>query len=111
MIIAVDFDGTLCEDKYPFIGKPNLQLIRILRNAEKFGDRLILWTCRSEKYLDRAVRWCASYGLFFDAVNTNLPEIVEKYGGDSRKIFADVYLDDRMQAVRDFSESCEEAVS
>ena len=34
-------------------------------------------------------------GLKFDAVNENLPEIVEGFGGDSRKIYADVYIDDR----------------
>ncbi|MDO4960461.1 MAG: hypothetical protein Q4E57_01195 [Eubacteriales bacterium] len=99
MIIAVDFDGTLCEDKYPFIGRANEELIRTLRNAEKFGDRVILWTCRSDKHLRRAVRWCAAHGLFFDAVNENLPEVIEKYGGDSRKIFADIYIDDKMQSV------------
>ena len=104
MIIAVDFDGTLCEDKYPFIGRPNTQLINTLKYADSYGDRLILWTCRSGRQLQRAVRWCESHGLYFDSVNANLPEIVEKYGGDSRKIFADVYLDDRMQDVADFFE-------
>ena len=103
-IIAVDFDGTLCEDKYPFIGRPNMHLVTILRNAGKFGDRLILWTCRTGSSLERAVRWCGSYGIYFDAVNENLPEIIEKYGGDSRKIFADIYLDDRMQDVYEICE-------
>ena len=96
MIIAVDFDGTLCEDKYPFIGRPNTDLIRLLRNAHRFGDKVILWTCRSGRHLSKAVSWCGSYGLVFDAVNENLPEIIERYGGDSRKIFADVYIDDRV---------------
>ena len=26
-VIAVDFDGTLCENKYPKIGEPNRELI------------------------------------------------------------------------------------
>ena len=35
------------------------------------------------------------FGLEFDAVNENLPEINELFGGDCRKIYADVYLDDK----------------
>ncbi|MCR5735029.1 MAG: hypothetical protein K6G22_10520 [Lachnospiraceae bacterium] len=94
-IIAVDFDGTLCQDAYPGIGAPNLQLIYILKELKASGKKLILWTCRCGEPLCEAVRWCAEHGLFFDAVNENLPEILEKYGTDSRKITADIYIDDR----------------
>lgn len=31
----------------------------------------------------------------FDAVNENLPEMVEWYGNDSRKVHADCYIDDK----------------
>ena len=94
-IIAVDFDGTLCHDCYPKIGAPNLRLIYILKELQRKGTRLILWTCRCGAPLSDAIRWCAGHGLIFDAVNENLPEILEKYGTDSRKIFADIYIDDR----------------
>ncbi|HAG68503.1 MAG TPA: hypothetical protein DCL38_00855 [Lachnospiraceae bacterium] len=94
-IIAVDFDGTLCLDCYPEIGAPNLRLIRILKELRLGGSRLILWTCRCGEPLRNALKWCEYHGLVFDAVNENLPEILEKYGTDSRKIFADVYIDDR----------------
>ena len=94
-IIAVDFDGTLCHDCYPSIGAPNLRLIYILRELRKKGTRLILWTCRCGEPLKDALRWSSYHGLEFDAVNENLPEILEKYGSDSRKIFADIYIDDR----------------
>ena len=94
-IIAVDFDGTLCNDCYPKIGAPNLRLIYILRELRKKGTKLILWTCRCGEPLKEALKWCEYHGLCFDAVNENLPEILEKYGSDSRKIFADIYIDDR----------------
>ncbi|MCR5330357.1 MAG: hypothetical protein K6E62_04100, partial [Lachnospiraceae bacterium] len=94
-IIAVDFDGTLCSDCYPNIGTPNLRLINLLKKLQLDGAKLILWTCRCSTPLKDALRWCALHGLFFDAVNENLPEILEKYGSDSRKIFADIYIDDR----------------
>ncbi len=106
-IIAVDFDGTLCADCYPKIGAPNLRLIYILKELRKKGARLILWTCRCGEPLREALKWCAFYGLGFDAVNENLPEILEKYGSDSRKIFADIYIDDRsfteLPSLSDFS--------
>ena len=60
----------------------------------KKGHKLILWTCRTGKALDEAVRWCEGHGLEFDAINENLPEIVAKFDGESRKIFANVYIDD-----------------
>lgn len=97
-IIAVDFDGTLCENKYPSIGEPNLELISWLRMVKNTGARIILWTCRSKKQLKEAVKWCEDQRLIFDAVNKNVKEAVKAYGGDSRKIFADTYIDDKASA-------------
>lgn len=94
-IIAVDFDGTLCTDRYPEIGIANFHLIHLLKELHKEGRKLILWTCRSGKHLEEALHWCEGFQLEFDAVNDNLPEIVEVYGNNSRKIFADVYIDDK----------------
>lgn len=94
-IIAVDFDGTLCRDCYPRIGAANEELIYQLKKLRAGGDQLILWTCRRGTRLEEALRFCLVRGLVFDAVNENLQEVVEKFGGDSRKIFADIYIDDR----------------
>ena len=94
-IIAVDFDGTLCTDRYPEIGFPNLPLIYLLKRLKQQEKKLILWTCRCGKELQAAMEWCKKLGIEFDAVNENLPEIIEKYGTDARKIYADVYIDDK----------------
>ena len=94
-IYAVDFDGTLCEYAWPGIGAMNYKLIRTLIALRAKGDKVILWTCRVGDKLDEAVEWCKARGLEFDAINENLPEIVEEFGCDSRKIFANVYIDDR----------------
>ena len=54
-IIAVDFDGTLCENKWPEIGEPNTKLIGYLIEMRKtFGAKIILWTCRVGEMLDKA---------------------------------------------------------
>lgn len=72
-----------------------MSLILWLKAQRRAGDKVILWTCRSEAMLAAAIVWCGTFGLEFDAVNANLPEIVETFGGDTRKVFANVYLDDR----------------
>ena len=94
-IIAVDFDGTLCENKWPEIGAPNLELIQYLKEQKAQGAKIILWTCREYAELLDAIRWCLDHGLNPDAVNTNIPEIVAKFGKDCRKVYADEYIDDR----------------
>jgi hypothetical protein len=95
-IIAVDFDGTLCEDKFPQIGDPNRELIDWLKMKQNSGSRIILWTCRCDKALDDAVGWCRRKGLIFDAVNDNIPGVVAAMNNsNSRKVFADVYIDDK----------------
>ena len=95
-IIAVDFDGTLCFSNWPDLGEPNLPLITFLKRWREAGNKLILWTCRADKALSDAVRWCGEQGLSFDAVNDNRPEVVAHYGTNSRKITCDYYIDDRM---------------
>ena len=95
-IIAVDFDGTLCENKWPGIGEPRMDVIRYCKDEQKKGAKLILWTCRQGKELLDALYWCnVGLDLAFDAVNENLPEIIEEFGHDTRKIFAHEYIDDR----------------
>jgi len=95
-IIAVDFDGCLCENAFPDIGAMIPETIaRALEEQRLHGSRIILWTCRTGAPLDAAVKWCAQRGLTFDAVNENLPEILAAFEKDSRKIFAHEYWDDR----------------
>lgn len=95
MIIACDFDGTLCVHKYPEIGEPNYNLIVTLIKKRRAGNKLILWTCRDGERLDEAVEWCRNSGLVFDAVNEDLPEIKRTFTFKSKKVYADIYIDDR----------------
>lgn len=104
MIFAVDFDGTLCKEAWPEIGEPNLALIHYLLCMKTHGEKIILWTCRDGELLEKAVSWCREYGLVFDAINDNLPEMIKRFGGNSRKIFADIYIDDR--ATSAFTQYC-----
>lgn len=95
-IIAVDFDGTLITgNTWPDVaGMPNLGLINHLISERRRGNKIILYTCRTDEHLKAAVDYCKAAGLEFDAVNENLPELIEAYGSDTRKISADIYIDD-----------------
>lgn len=93
--IAVDFDGCICQSKYPEIGEPNWHVIEEAKKEQAAGAGLILWTCRAGKELDAAIAACKEWGLNFDAVNQSLPEWIEAWVSDSRKVGADEYWDDK----------------
>ncbi len=93
--IAIDFDGCLCTNEYPRIGKPIWRVIGAAKEQQENGAILILWTCREGQLLEKAVAACKRWGLEFDAVNANHPYRIKQYGNDPRKIGADEYWDDR----------------
>lgn len=107
-IIAVDFDGTLVEDKFPEIGAVNEEVLNYCKEERKAGARIILWTSRTNKRLDAAIAWCKEHDLSLDAINQNIPEVVELYDGDCRKIFANEYIDDRMCTKFHFAKPAED---
>lgn len=98
MIIAVDFDGILCENKFPDIGAPEHDMILMIRQLMDQDHEVILWTSRTDQELENAVEWCKNHGLYFTAINDNAPSNKEKYEhmypNGTRKVYADVYIDD-----------------
>jgi hypothetical protein len=92
--IAVDFDGTIVEHQYPEIGKEKLFAFQTLKELNKLGANLILWTFRTGKELEDAVELCRKNGVEFYAVNKNYPEEIFDET-ISRKINADIYIDDK----------------
>ena len=95
MFIAIDFDGTIVEDEYPAIGKEKRFAFMTLKALQKEGHQLILWTYRSGEFLEDAVEFCRQNGVEFYAVNRSYPEEVLDESQMSRKIRADVFIDDR----------------
>jgi hypothetical protein len=95
MRIAVDFDGTIVEHKYPEIGEIKLFAFETLRELQKQGHQLILWTYRFGKELDDAVEFCRKQGVEFYAVNKSYPEEILNENEASRKIDAELFIDDR----------------
>lgn len=100
-IMAVDFDGTLVIDQFPEIGAERKKFCKVIRILQKMGVKSILWTSRTGSALDEAIEWCEDHDLHFDAINKNLPEVVELTGTDTRKVYANVYFDDRNRSISD----------
>lgn len=95
MTIAVDFDGTIVRHRYPKIGDEIPFATETLRLLLRDRHRLILWTVREGKLLDEAIEWCRARGVEFYAVNRDFPEEDTTGLGFSRKIKADLFIDDR----------------
>lgn len=96
MIIAVDFDGTIVEHKYPAIGKEIPFAVETLKMLARDKHQLILWSVREGHLLQEAIDWCKERGLEFYATNKDYPEEnEEKNIHFSRKLKADLFIDDR----------------
>ena len=96
MIIAVDFDGTIVEHRYPEIGKEIPFAIQTLKMLQDDGHQLILWTVRENELLQEAIEWCRERGLEFYAANKDYPEEEKQCNNHySRKLKADIWIDDR----------------
>ncbi|MDA3911743.1 MAG: hypothetical protein PF448_10340 [Bacteroidales bacterium] len=92
--IAVDFDGTIVEHKYPEIGKEMLKAFEVLKALSEEGHQLVLWTFRDGEELQAALDYCLEHGIMFWTVNQSYPD--EEYSRYlSRKIHADLFIDDR----------------
>lgn len=97
MIFAIDFDGTIVEDRFPEIGELKPEAQRFIEELQQRGDKWILWTMRAGEKLDKAVKFLESHGLKPDAVNDNLGIMKMEWlaNPNPRKVFAHVYIDDR----------------
>lgn len=95
MTIAVDFDGTIVEHRYPKIGEEIPFATEILKILAQERHKLILWTVREGELLEEAIEWCRQRGVFFYSVNKDYPEEEKSHNGFSRKLKADLFIDDR----------------
>jgi len=93
MIIAIDFDGTIVEEKYPEVGSLRPHAADIIQQLKTDGHFVIIWTCRAGKPLNDAVDFLNKNNVPFDAVNTHEPNNILVYGMGAKKVYADVYVD------------------
>lgn len=99
-IYAFDFDGTIVTNRFPEIGDPIQETIDLIKKVKSEGCYIVLNTMREKEYLMKALMYCKSLGIEFDAVNDNLPHMKEFYKNNPRKIFANYYVDDHNMFVK-----------
>lgn len=99
-IIAVDFDGTIVEDNFPHIGKIKQEVLNKIKKWKAEGHTIIIWTCRTGEFLDKAKKFLDKYNIPYDAINENCNN---PFGDkqNPRKVYAHIYLDDKALNVDD----------
>lgn len=103
LIFAIDFDGTIVEDKYPEIGPVKAEVVKKIKKLQNEGHEFILWTCREGKDLASALEVLDKIGLKFVEINANPQYRIDMFNGsDCRKVGADFYVDDRALSILDF---------
>lgn len=94
-IYAIDFDGTIVEDKWPEIGKERKETTDFIKAIQDIGCQWFLWTCRTGEDLDKAIDWCLHHGLYPNAVNEGTHPLYISGEWRPVKPYADVYIDDK----------------
>lgn len=94
-IIAFDFDGTIVENAWPEVGSPRKDIIDAIRYLHSLGMLIVIWTCREDEPKEKAIKFLNDNAIPFDAINDNLKYRQEMYGNNTRKIGADLYVDDK----------------
>jgi len=95
MTLLVDFDGTLHTGTYPGIGAPAPHAIEMMQKLKADGHRIIIWTCREQEDQEAMVEWLAEHKIPYDQINEHDPEMLKNFHYESRKVYADIYIDDR----------------
>jgi len=90
MVIAIDFDGTITtKNCFPEISELRPGAKEVIHDLQAHGHKCILWTCREGPYLDKARQFLNDNGIYMDGYNFS------PYHIQSRKIVADIYIDDK----------------
>ena len=91
MIIAIDFDGTCVDHRYPDVGRSIPGAISTLRELVKLRHSLVLFTMRSGRQLDDAVKWFRDNEIELYGVQA-VPD--QHTWTSSPKCGADLFIDD-----------------
>jgi len=95
LTLAIDFDGTIAEDSFPEVGEIISGAAYFIDQLYGDGHKVIINTCRTGRYEGMAEDFLNEHSIPYHYINSNLPEKIQAYGQDCRKISADVYIDNR----------------
>jgi hypothetical protein len=93
--ISIDYDDTIVYQDFPNSGKIKPNAKEVINRFYDEGHHILIWTCRANERLEIAKKYLIECGIKFHLINENLPSNIEQYGGDTRKMSANIYIDDR----------------
>lgn len=96
--VAIDFDGTIVEHRFPKVGDLKMNVVKKIKAWYEKGHTIIIWTCRTDKYADEAKAFLDKNNIPYHFFNENPSSRIK-----SRKVLADIYLDDRALNVDDIN--------
>ncbi len=95
-VIAIDFDGCIVVDRYPVIGDLMPYARYSMQRIHELGHKIVINTCRTNEEAFAAYRFLKANDIPIDAFNCNVLDGVQRYGSDTRKISADLYIEDKV---------------
>ena len=95
LVIAIDFDGTICDLSFPEVGRMKLDADTYINMLYDEGHHILIHTCRTGIYEGLAQTFLKEQEIHYHYINSNMPYMIELYGQDCRKLSADIYIDDK----------------
>lgn len=100
-IIAIDFDGVIAEINNNYVpGTPNAPG-KLVKDADKYirqlyndGHQIIIWTCRGGQNLYLAEQFLSDHNIPYNRINDNVESHYNRFKHNTRKVHADIYIDD-----------------
>lgn len=89
--LGIDFDGTIVTHEFPDIGELLPLALDTLRDFNRLGIKLVLWTVRSGDVLNDAIELLEREGISFVGYNENP---AQKSWSSSPKAYCNMYIDD-----------------
>jgi hypothetical protein len=113
MYICIDFDGTVVDHRYPYVGTPVPLAVDWMQRWVELGARLILFTMRSDggegkKFLTDAVDYFKKNNVKLFGINRNPSQ---DSWTSSPKAYGNIYIDDAafgcpLVHIQSFSRPC-----
>lgn len=93
-VVAVDFDGTLVDSRYPDIGPTVPYALEVVKKLIESGIDVVIYTVRDGQALRDAEKWCKDNGLKIAGANYHP---ARDYGPTfpPSKLDADLFIDDK----------------
>ena len=83
------------ENEWPEIGKIKQNAKLVINTLHDNGHTIIINSCRAGKEEFKMIRWLKHNGIECDYINENDPKLIAHFGSDTRKISANIYIDDK----------------